>query len=94
VVTNMDLNPVGLQRMREFDVVGQLDAVECPTLVCVGELDPVTPVPAAREIADALPPGRAQLEVVEGAGHFPWLDAPERYWPVLTGFVVGAGVER
>ena len=94
VVTNMDLNPVGLQRMREFDVVGQLDAVECPTLVCVGELDPVTPVPAAREIADALPPGRAQLEVVEGAGHFPWLDAPERYWPVLTGFVVRAGVER
>jgi pimeloyl-ACP methyl ester carboxylesterase len=50
--------------------------------VCVGELDPITPVAAAREIADALPDGGARLEVVEGAGHFTWKDAPDRYWPL------------
>jgi pimeloyl-ACP methyl ester carboxylesterase len=33
--------------------------VDCPTLVGVGELDPVTPVAAAREIVDALPRGSA-----------------------------------
>jgi pimeloyl-ACP methyl ester carboxylesterase len=49
---------------------------DCPTLVGVGELDPVTPVAAAREIVDALPRGSARLEVTEGAGHFTWKDAP------------------
>jgi pimeloyl-ACP methyl ester carboxylesterase len=37
----------------------------------VGELDPVTPVAAAREIYDPLPAGIARLEVIDGAGHFP-----------------------
>ena len=50
-----------------------------PTLVSVGELDPVTPVAAAEEIVGALPEGIAQFEVIDGAGHFTWMDAPERY---------------
>ena len=73
--------------MRGFDVLDQLARIECPTLVCVGELDPITPVAAAREIADALPEGIAQLAVVEDAGHFTWKDAPDRYWPLVTDFV-------
>jgi pimeloyl-ACP methyl ester carboxylesterase len=63
--------------------------IDCPTLVCVGSLDSVTPVAAAREIVDALPPDFGQLRVIEGVGHFPWLDAPERYWPVIEAFVTG-----
>ena len=77
----------GSELLRRFDVVDQLANVEAPTLVCVGELDPVTPVEAAREIVGALPEGLARLEIVEGAGHFPWLDVPDRYWPLLAGFV-------
>jgi pimeloyl-ACP methyl ester carboxylesterase len=86
-VVNVDLNAIGLELMRGFNVLDQLDSIECPTLVCVGELDPVTPVAAAREIADALPEGSARLAVVEGAGHFTWKDAPDRYWPLVTDFV-------
>ena len=73
--------------LRTFDVVDQLASVSCPTLVCVGDLDPVTPVAAAQEIAAALPAGIATLEVIDGAGHFPWKDAPDRYWPLITEFV-------
>jgi pimeloyl-ACP methyl ester carboxylesterase len=62
----------------------------CPTLVCVGELDPITRVAAAREIAAALRSGVGRLEVVEGAGHFTWKDAPDRYWPILTEFLTTA----
>lgn len=58
--------------------------------VCVGDLDPVTPLDASREIADALPKNSAQLEVIEGAGHFPWIDAPQRYWKVLGSFLTSA----
>jgi proline iminopeptidase len=89
-IVNRELNAPGLDLMRGFDVVDQLARVDCPTLVCVGELDPMTPVAAAREIVDALPSGGARLEVVEGAGHFPWKDAPDRYWPLVAGFVTEA----
>jgi pimeloyl-ACP methyl ester carboxylesterase len=87
-VVNLELSSPGLQLMRGFDVLEQLGRVNCPTLVCVGELDPITPVAAAREIVDALPAGTVQLEVIEGAGHFTtWKDAPDRYWPLVTKFV-------
>jgi pimeloyl-ACP methyl ester carboxylesterase len=86
-IVNRDLNARGLEVMRGFDVVDQLARIDCPTLVCVGELDPITPVAAAREIAGAIPAGLARLEVLEGAGHFAWRDVPDRDWPIVTGFV-------
>jgi pimeloyl-ACP methyl ester carboxylesterase len=86
-IVNRELNVPGLELMRTFDVVDQLALVDCPTLVCVGDLDPVTPVAAAREIVEALPDGIARLEVIERAGHFTWRDAPDRYWRLLTDFV-------
>jgi pimeloyl-ACP methyl ester carboxylesterase len=86
-VVNAELNAPGLELMRGFDVLDQLARVDCPTLVCVGELDPITPVAAAREIADALPERSARLEVIEGAGHFTWKDAPDRYWPLVSEFL-------
>jgi len=86
-VRNDALGPHGMRLMAELDIVGQLDRITCPTLVCVGSLDPVTPVAAAREIVDTLPTGLGRLEVIDGAGHFPWLDRPDAYWSVVSGFV-------
>lgn len=88
---NPELNEQGMDLIRRLDIVGQLGRVESPTLVCVGELDPVTPVAAAQEIVDALPEGIAQFEVVGGAGHFTWLDAPEGYWAIIVEFVDRVG---
>ena len=76
-----------MELIRRLDIVDQLSHVASPTLVSVGELDPVTPVAAAEEIVGALPDGIAQLEVIDGAGHFTWMDAPERYWPMLSQFI-------
>ena len=84
-IVNAAVNRTGGEAMRRFDVIGELGVIECP--VCVGELDPITPVSAAREIHAALPVGNASLEVVEDAGHFTWRDAPDRYWPLLLDFV-------
>jgi pimeloyl-ACP methyl ester carboxylesterase len=80
-----------MELFRAFDVVEQLALISSPTLVCVGERDPVTPIAAAREIYAALPDTSARLEVIRGAGHFPWKDAPDVYWPLLTDFVTGLG---
>lgn len=78
---NAELNEHGMEVMRHVDFVGDLGRVETPTLVAVGELDPVTPIEASEEIVAAVP--NARLEVIEGAGHFSWLDAPDRFWPLL-----------
>ncbi len=87
VVPNPDLRDPGMELLRRFDAIEGLDRIACPTLVCVGALDPVTPVDAAREIVDGLPGGLGRLEVLDGAGHFPWLDTPVAYWRVIRGFV-------
>lgn len=84
---NLELNSRGMELMCRLDIVDQLSRVDAPTLVSVGELDPVTPLAAAEEIVGALPAGIARLEVIDGAGHFTWLDAPERYWPIIIEFV-------
>jgi pimeloyl-ACP methyl ester carboxylesterase len=86
-VVNLSLNKSGLDVMRRFDVVDQLSRIDCPTLVCVGEIDPITPVSAAREIVEAMPEADVRLEIVGGAGHFLWKDVPDRYWPLLIEFV-------
>jgi len=90
IVVNAPLNPPGLALLTRFNALDQVRLIDCPVLVCVGALDPVTPVAAAREILGALPGGRGRLELIEDAGHFPWMDNPDRYWPLIAEFVTAA----
>jgi proline iminopeptidase len=83
VPVNHELNQRGMELIRACDVLDQLGRVTSPTLVAVGELDPVTPVGAAEEVVTALTAAAVRLEVVTGAGHFTWLDAPE---PVFSAY--------
>ena len=87
VPQNRELNVHGMGLIRRLDIVEQLSRIRSPTLVCVGELDPVTPVAASEEIATALPDGVGEIAVIEQAGHFTWMDAPDRFWPTIVGFV-------
>ena len=84
---NLELNAPGMEVVRRTGIVHQLAAITSPTLVAVGELDPVTPVAAAEEIVAALPAGLAQLEIISGAGHWAWKDVPERFWPMIVAFI-------
>jgi proline iminopeptidase len=84
---NLELNEPGMELVRSVDVVDQLARIESPTLILVGELDPVTPVGAATEILAALPRDIAQLEVIDRAGHWAWKDAPHQYWSIIEEFI-------
>ena len=84
-IGNPELGEHGMRLLRRFDAVDLLARITCPTLVCVGRDDPVTPVAAAEEIAGRVP--GARLAVLDGAGHFPWLDDPDGYWALLTSWL-------
>jgi pimeloyl-ACP methyl ester carboxylesterase len=91
---NDALGPHGMALLRGFNAVEQLARVDCPTLVCVGDRDSVTPVDASREILGALPAGIGRLELIAGAGHFPWMDDPVAYWLVIGEFLAAVTTVR
>lgn len=54
-------------RLADEPMMQELDAIDCPTLVLAGELDPYCPPRASKMIADAIP--GSELTVIPGAGH-------------------------
>ncbi|MEA2308317.1 MAG: hypothetical protein QOI65_603 [Thermoleophilaceae bacterium] len=54
----------------------RLGGIRAPALVVWGERDGFLPTRFAQALADALG-GPAEVEVVEGAGHWPWLERPD-----------------
>lgn len=78
----------GLSELMRMDVRHALPRVTVPVLVAVGDQDRVTPPAAAVRLAAALPDGR--LFIVEGAGHLPMLERPERVNPALRSFARSA----
>jgi pimeloyl-ACP methyl ester carboxylesterase len=62
-----------LAGLMDMDLREATQHVRVPALVMVGEHDRVTPPSSAVAVADALPDGR--LEIIEGAGHIPMMEA-------------------
>ena len=75
------------RRFGEFDVREHVGQIRCPTLVLVGEDDPMTPVLASEELMDLLPDGLARLEIFDDCGHGTYRDQPERTEAVLRQFL-------
>lgn len=65
----------------EFDVRAGLPGVKVPVLVMTGAQDRITRPEESEDIAAALP--NATLAIVEGVGHFPFIESPERYLGVI-----------
>jgi pimeloyl-ACP methyl ester carboxylesterase len=61
--------------------------IQSPTLLVWGERDDVTPVSDARLMEATIPD--AGLVVLPGAGHFSYLDAPDRFAAVVRVFLAG-----
>lgn len=69
--------------MAELDLSGALSRISCPVLVLCGSRDRANRR-ACAELARLLP--RAELRVVEGAGHELNREAPEKLAPLLRAF--------
>lgn len=74
----------------DWDWRPSLRAVTAPTLVIHGTEDPL-PLEGAREWAAVLP--NARLLLLEGIGHFPYLETPERFFGAVDEFLRGGWPE-
>ncbi len=70
---------------RRSDATAELDGLDVPTLVIVGEQDATAPVDVAEEMAQRLP--KARLAVIPGAGHLSSLEQPEAFNAELQRFL-------
>ena len=73
--------------MLSMDARPGLARIMCPTLVTVGDYDPITPVVCSEEIAAAIPKGFMQLEIFQGAGHGVHRDQPDEAERVMRKFL-------
>jgi len=60
-------------------------AARLPTLIVWGDQDTIIPVSHAHAAHEAIPGSR--LEIIEGSGHFPHVEDPERFLDVLVHFL-------
>ncbi|MFC9955831.1 alpha/beta fold hydrolase [Streptomyces nigra] len=72
-------------RAERPDYGGTLAAARCPVLILVGADDVYTPVSDAEAIGRLVP--HAELCVIEGAGHLPGAEQPERFNEALLHFL-------
>ena len=87
---NQDPELINRQMLRIIDGMGNYDwrpelkTLDCPILIIHGKHDPV-PVEGSYDWAEALP--NARLEVFEDCGHLPWLEQPDRFFPLVREFL-------
>jgi len=60
-------------------------AAPMPTLIIWGDRDDIIPVSHAHAAHRAIPASR--LVIIEGAGHFPQIEAPEQFVSALVDFI-------
>ncbi len=72
---HLDLRPDDLAR------------VKAPVHLLVGTADPIGAEETGQRLVDLLP--TASLEVLDGAGHLPWLDEPQRVARSVRSFALG-----
>jgi pimeloyl-[acyl-carrier protein] methyl ester esterase len=74
----------GLDILRHADLRSELGRVRCPVLLYMGERDRLVPASSGAQIAAALP--HAQLQLVPGAGHAPFVSQPRAFVEALVRF--------
>jgi len=71
------------QSLGDFDLRGELKRVACPVLIVHGREDPI-PLESSRLAVRSLPDAR--LEVLDGSGHVPYVEAGEALFGALRRF--------
>jgi 3-oxoadipate enol-lactonase len=76
---------IGARAVWLADQRGRAAAIRVPTLVLVGDLDPVTPPAFSEDLATLIPDSR--LKVITGASHLANLDRPDAFNGAIDEFL-------
>ena len=68
----------------QWDILGELPRIKAPTLLLHGASG-IFPLPAAEAMHAAM--RTCALQILPAVGHFPFLEAPEAFQEVVTGFL-------
>jgi polyketide synthase PksM len=71
--------------IRQFDVSRKLYQVASPTLVVAGSLDRFSNVAENQRLAELIP--NAELAIIPGAGHTPFITHPDQFNQAVLGFL-------
>jgi pimeloyl-[acyl-carrier protein] methyl ester esterase len=74
----------GLEILRRTDLRDRFPQISCPTLFLMGKRDTLVPVSAGEQAAQRMPDARVQ--VIEGAGHAPFMAQPQQVADILREF--------
>jgi pimeloyl-ACP methyl ester carboxylesterase len=72
---------------KKTDHRAALRSVRCPTLVLVGEYDPLVPAYLGQEIIEVIPDGLARLHVISDAAHDVFADNPQQTYSLIRQFL-------
>ena len=75
----------GLNILKQADLRVDLTALKCPVSIIQGDKDPLVPVQASRDMQKIQP--ASELNVIEGAGHVPFLSHPSQVIEIIKRFV-------
>jgi proline-specific peptidase len=82
---NPDALKVFNEGLEGWDVRSELAAITAPTLITTGARDFITGPACAQDLAAGIP--HAKLVVVEGCGHFPFVECPDRWRKEVASFL-------
>ncbi|MBN1259334.1 MAG: alpha/beta hydrolase [Anaerolineae bacterium] len=68
--------------MPDIDISGDLSRIQVPALIIAGTRDPIVPPEQSRRIAGQIP--GAELVMLDGAGHMPFLERHEPYHAAVS----------
>jgi pimeloyl-ACP methyl ester carboxylesterase len=72
-----------------LSAIEHLGRVSCPILIIHGNRDIIVPLPAGKALHESLPSEKAQLFIVEGAGHTDHYQVGgSQYWKIWEDFVM------
>lgn len=76
-----------LESWTSQDVRGQLDNIGCPVLVVKGDEDFYVPEELVKETVAEMPDNLGESLILDGVGHYPVIEAPNRFIEFVTDFL-------
>jgi len=75
----------GVDEPTRLALLERLREVTCPVLVITGDRDAVSGMHAGKAVAESFP--RGHWQPLHEVGHYPWVDEPELFRPVVEEFL-------